>query len=186
MNFAKKRNIIIEFVKNCKYEIYILLGILCLLLVPYLYAVALGYNTNVLPDFAAVWIRGFSLILFGAALPTAVLLMITELIIIKVKTSRITCKLPLTEKEMDELSKNKTCEEVLMEMKEFLSYTVLGQKYYLYEYFNRRYSRLLTPFFLYISKKYPDTEFEEGFAFMRDIENLIAKESKNKRVSYFG
>lgn len=112
--------------------------------------------------------------------------MITELIIIKVKTSRITCKLPLTEKEMDELSKNKTCEEVLMEMKEFLSYTVLGQKYYLYEYFNRRYSRLLTPFFLYISKNYADTEFGEGFAFMRDIENLIAKESKNKRVSYFG
>lgn len=170
MNFTKKRNIIIEFVKNCKYEISILLGILCLLLVPYLYAVALGYNTNVLSDVAAVWIRGFSLILFGA--------MITEPIIIKVKTSRITCKLPLTEKEMDELSKNKTCEEVLMEMKEFLSYTVLGQKYYLYEYFNHRYSRLLTPFSLYISKKYPDTEFGEGFAFMRDVENLITKESK--------
>lgn len=184
MNFVKKRNVVIQFISNAKDRLFTLIVILCLIFVPYLYALALGYNTSVLPDVISVWMIGFLLIMGCAACPTMLLLAIIISILESIKVAEITCRLPLTEEEMNEFSKNKTCEKILIEMKEFLTYTVFERKYYVYK--NYKYRKFLTPFFLYISKKYPDTEFGEGFAFMKDIENLIAKESKNKRVSYFG
>lgn len=184
MNFTKKRNVVIQFISNAKGGLFTLIVILCLIFVPYLYALALGYNTSVLPDVVSVWMIGFLLIMGCAAWPTILLLVIIISILENIKVAKITCRLPLTEEEMDEFSKNKTCEEILMEMEEFLTYTVFGRKYCVYK--NYKYRKFLTPFFLYISKNYADTEFGEGFAFMRDVENLIAKESNPIRVSYFG
>lgn len=176
MNFTKKRNIVIEFIRNTKETLLILIGIPCLIFIPYLYASALGYNTDVLPDVVSVWMIGFLLIMGCAACPTILLLAIIISILENIKVAEITCRLPLTEEEMVGFAKNKTCEKILIEMKEFLTYTVFERKYYVYK--NYKYRKLLTPFFLYINKNYADTEFGEGFAFMRDIENLIAKESK--------
>ena len=180
MNFTKKRNMVIQFISNTKDRLFTLTAILCLIFVPYLYALALGYNTGVLPelpDVVSVWMIGFLLIMGCAACPTMLLLAIIISILENIKVAKITCKLPLTEKEMDEFSKNKTCEEVLMEMEEFLTYTVFGQKYCVYK--NYKYRKFLTPFFLYISKNYADTEFGEGHAFMEDLEYLI-KNRKRK------
>lgn len=67
MNFTKKRNVVIQFISNAKGGLFKLIGILCLIFVPYLYALALGYNTNVLPDVVSVWMIGFLLIM-GAQL----------------------------------------------------------------------------------------------------------------------
>lgn len=176
MNFTKKRNIIIQFISNAKGGLFKLIGILCLIFVPYLYALALGYNTGVLPDVVSVWMIGFLLIMGCAACPTVLLLVIIISILENIKVAKITCRLPLTEKEMDEFSKNKTCEEILMEMKEFLTYTVFRRKYCVYK--NYKYRKLLTPFFLYISKNYADTDFGEGRAFMEDLHYLMTKEIK--------
>lgn len=176
MNFTKKRNIVIEFIRNTKQTLFILIGIPCLIFIPYLYALALGYNTGVLPDVVSIWMIGFLLIMGCAACPTMLLLAIIISILENVKVAEITCRLPLTEEEMNEFSKNKTCEKILIEMKEFLTYTVFERKYYVYK--NYKYRKLLTPFFLYINKNYADTEFGEGHAFMEDLEYLITKESK--------
>lgn len=176
MNFTKKRNIVIEFIRNTKQTLFILIGIPCLIFIPYLYALALGYNTGVLPDVVSVWMIGFLLIMGYAACPTMLLLAIIISILENVKVAEITCRLPLTEEEMNEFSKNKTCEKILIEMKEFLTYTVFERKYYVYK--NYKYRKLLTPFFLYINKNYADTEFGEGHAFMEDLEYLITKRIK--------
>lgn len=176
MNFTKKRNVVIQFISNAKGGFFKLIGILCLIFVPYLYALALGYNTNVLPDVVSVWMIGFLLIMGCAACPTVLLLIIIISILENIKVAKITCRLPLTEKEMDEFSKNKTCEEILMEMKEFLTYTVFGRKYCVYK--NYKYCKLLKTFYLYISKNYADTEFGEGHAFMEDLEYLITRRIK--------
>lgn len=174
MNFTKKRNIVIEFIRNTETTLLILIGIPCLIFIPYLYALALGYNTDVLPDAVSVWMIGFLLIMGCAACPTVLLLAIIISILENIKVAKITCRLPLTEKEMDEFSKNKTCEEILMEMKEFLIYTIFGRKYCVYK--NYKYCKLLKTFYLYISKNYADTEFGEGHAFMEDLEYLMTKE----------
>lgn len=176
MNFTKKRNIVIEFIRNTKQTLFILIGIPCLIFIPYLYALALGYNTDVLPDVVSVWMIGFLLIMGCAACPTMLLLAIIISILENIKVAEITCRLPLTEEEMNEFSKNKTCEKILIEMKEFLTYTVFERKYYVYK--NYKYRKLLTPFFLYINKNYADTEFGEGHAFMEDLEYLITKRIK--------
>lgn len=176
MNFAKKRNIMVQFISNTKDGLFRLIGILCLIFVPYLYALALGYNTDVLPDVVSVWMIGFLLIMGCAACPTMLLLAIIISILENIKVAEITCRLPLTEEEMNEFSKNKTCEKILIEMKEFLTYTVFERKYYVYK--NYKYRKLLTPFFLYINKNYADTEFGEGHAFMEDLEYLITKRIK--------
>lgn len=102
MNFTKKRNIVIEFIRNTKQTLFILIGIPCLIFIPYLYALALGYNTGVLPDVVSIWMIGFLLIMGCAACPTMLLLAIIISILENVKVAEITCRLPLTEEEMNE------------------------------------------------------------------------------------
>lgn len=179
MNFTKKRNIVIEFIRNAKQTLFILIGIPCLIFIPYLYASALGYNTGVLSDTASVWIIGFFLITCGAAIPAVFLFTIITDIFMKIKISKITCRLPLTEIEMNKFAKNKTCEEILVNMQGFLTYTVFGQEYRIYK--NYRYRELLKPFYLYIKHNYLTPDFRNGYAFMEDLEYLMTKECKNDR-----
>lgn len=174
MNFTKKRNIVIEFIKNIKETLIILLGITCLIYVPYLYALALGYNTDVLSDIASVWIRGFFLILFGAAIPTALLLMVIEDGLIAIKISKISCKLPVTEKEMDEFAKNKTCEEIIMDMEKFLTFSVLGEEYCLY--YSPKHMELLKPFYSYIKDNYTSEEIGTASELAKKIQYMGEQE----------
>lgn len=167
MNFTKKRNIIIEFIKNIKDTLIIVLGFPCLIVIPYLYALALGYNTNVLSDVVSVWTIGIFLIVAGAAIIS---------ILINIKVAKITCRLPLTEKEMDELTKNRTCEEILINMQNFLTYTVFGEEYCVYK--DYKYRESLKPFYLYIKHNYLTSDFREGYAFMEDLDYLMTREFK--------
>ncbi len=174
MNFTKKRNIVIEFIKNISDTLLILLKILCFIFVPYLYALALGYNTDVLSDVASVWLRGFSLILFGAAIPTALLFMIIEDGLIAIKISRISCRLPVTEKEMDEFAKNKTCEEIIMDMEKLLTYVVWGEEYHFYD--NPKQLKLLEPFYSYIKDNYTNEEIGTASELAKKIQYMGEQE----------
>ena len=175
MNFTKKRNIVIEFIKNIK-DTLIILGVLCLIFIPYLYALALGYNTNVLSDVVSVWTIGIFLIMAGAAISTFLLYVIIISILMNIKVAKITCRLPLTEKEMDELTKNRTCEEILINMQNFLTYTVFGQEYCVYK--DYKYRESLKPFYLYIKHNYLTSDFREGYSFMEDLDYLMTREFK--------
>lgn len=174
MNFTKKRNIVIEFIRNTKKTLLKLIGIPCLIFIPYLYASALGYNTDVLPDAVSVWMIGFLLIMGCAACPTVLLLVIIISILENIKVAKITCRLPLTEKEMVGFAKNKTCEEILVNMQGFLTYTVWGLEYRIYKEY--KYRELLKPFYLYIKNNYLTSDFGNGHAFMEDLEYLMTKE----------
>lgn len=179
MNFTKKRNIVIEFIRNTKKTLLKLIGIPCLIFIPYLYASALGYNTDVLPDVGLVWITGFLLIMFGVITPTMLLYLIITCMLISIKAAKITCRLPLTEEEMVGFAKNKTCEEILVNMQGFLTYTVWGLEYRIYKEY--KYRELLKPFYLYIKNNYLTSDFGNGYAFMEDLEYLMTKECENDR-----
>ena len=110
MNFTKKRDVAIEFMKNIE-DALILLSIPCIIFVPYLYISMLGYKED---NKIYTWIYGFLLILICCIIPAYLLYSVIKYVLMNIKISKISCKLPLTEKEMDEFAKNKTCEEIIM------------------------------------------------------------------------
>lgn len=170
MNFSKKRNIVIQFISNAKDGLFRLIGIPCFIFVPYLYASALGYKANVLPDVVAVWMKGFLLIMGCAVAPTILLDVIITKILMNVKVAKITCKLPLTEKEMDEFAKNKTCEEIIMDIEKFLTYVVWGEEYHFYD--NPKQLKLLKSFYSYIKDNYTNEEIGTASELAKKIQYM--------------
>lgn len=169
MNFTKKRDVAIEFMKNIE-DALILLSIPCIIFVPYLYISMLGYKEY---NKIYTWIYGFLLILICCIIPAYLLYSVIKYVLMNIKISKISCKLPLTEKEMDEFAKNKTCEEIIMGMEKYLTYVVLGQVYHLYN--NPKHMELLKPFYSYIKDNYTSEEIGTASELAKKIQNMDEK-----------
>lgn len=73
-----------------------------------------------------------------------------------------------------EFIKNKTCEEIIMDMEKLLTYVVWGEEYHFYD--NPKQLKLLEPFYSYIKDNYTNEEIGTASELAKKIQYMGEQE----------